>query len=91
MEILLLYKIREEILSATKKTPTQYCREIFKVLHEAQQHYTEIKLVYSMPVSLAIAVGMTIQHFWNVKLTNYDPKTETYADLIKMNEIIYQG
>jgi hypothetical protein len=69
---------------------TQYCREIFKVLNEAQQNYKEIKLVYSMPVSLAIAVGMTMQHFWNVQLTNYDPKMGTYQDLIKMNEIIYR-
>ncbi|MCU0543422.1 MAG: SAVED domain-containing protein [Oscillatoriaceae cyanobacterium Prado104] len=69
---------------------TQYCREIFKVLNQAQQEYAEIKLVYSMPVSLAIAVGMTAQHFWNILLTNYDGKTGSYQDLIKMNEIIYR-
>ena len=69
---------------------TQYCREIFKVLNEAQQNYTEIKLVYSMPVSLAVAVGMTIQHFWDVQLTNYDGKAGTYQNLIKMNEITYR-
>jgi len=44
----------------------------------------------SMPVSLAIAVGMTTQHFWNIQLTNYDGKTGTYQDLIKMNEITYR-
>lgn len=68
---------------------TQYCREIFKVLNQAQQNYAEIKLVYSMPVTLAIAVGMTTQHFWNIQLTNYDSKTGGYKDLIKMNEVIY--
>lgn len=69
---------------------TQYCREIFKVLNQAQQEYVEIKLVYSMPVSLAIAVGMTVQHFWNIQLTNYDSQTGSYQNLIKMNEIIYR-
>ncbi|PSB53926.1 hypothetical protein C7B67_01000 [filamentous cyanobacterium Phorm 6] len=69
---------------------TQYCREIFKVLNQAQQQYKEIKLVYSMPVSLAIAVGMTTQHFWSILLTNYDGKTGGYQDLIKMNEVIYR-
>jgi len=70
---------------------TQYCREIFKVLNQAQQEYAEIKLVYSMPVSLALAVGRTTQHFWNILLTNYDSKTGSYQDLIKMNEFIYRN
>jgi hypothetical protein len=69
---------------------TQYCREIFKVLNEAQQEYEEIKLVYSMPVNLGVAVGMTTQHFWPILLTNYDEKTGRYKDLIKMNEITYR-
>lgn len=68
----------------------QYCREIFKVLNQAQQDYAEIKLVYAMPVSLALAVGMTTQHFWNIQLTNYNSQTG-YEDLIKMNEVIYRN
>jgi hypothetical protein len=67
----------------------QYCREIFHTLNEAQQQYQEIKLVYSMPIGLAIAVGMTIQNFWNIQLTNYDGQTGQYLDLIKMNDIKY--
>jgi SMODS-associated and fused to various effectors sensor domain len=70
---------------------TQYCREIFKVLNQAQQDYAEIKLVYSMPVTLALAVGMTTQHFWNILLTNYNSQTGSYQDLIKMNEVIYRN
>ncbi|WP_249071861.1 SAVED domain-containing protein [Argonema antarcticum] len=70
---------------------TQYCREIFNVLNKAQQNYQEIRLVYSMPVNLAVAVGMATQHFWNILLTNYDSKTGKYEDLIKMNEVTYRG
>lgn len=43
-----------------------------------------------MLVTLALAVGMTAQHFWNILLTNYDGKTGSYQALIKMNEIIYR-
>ncbi len=68
----------------------QYCREIFKVLNQAQQDYAEIKLVYAMPVTLALAVGMTTQHFWNILLTNYNSQTGSYQDLIKMNDVIYR-
>lgn len=70
---------------------TQYCREIFNVLNKAQQNYQEIRLVYSMPVNLAVAVGMATQHFWNILLTNYEGKTGEYKDLIKMNEVTYRG
>ena len=70
---------------------TQHCREIFNVLNKAQREYGEIRLVYSMPVNLAIAVGMATQHFWNILLTNYDSKTGEYKDLIKMNEITYRS
>ncbi len=70
---------------------TQYCREIFNVLNKAQREYGEIKLVYSMPVNLAIAVGMATQHFWNILLTNYEGKTGEYKDFIKMNEVTYRS
>ena len=68
----------------------QYCREIFKVLNDTQQHYDEIRLLYSMPVSLAIAVGIAAQNYWNIMLTNYDSATNTYRDLIKLNQIRYR-
>lgn len=67
----------------------QYVREVFTVLSECQQQYKEIKLIYSMPVSLGIAMGMAIGKYWNVVLTNYNPKTGQYKVLIKMNEVEY--
>jgi hypothetical protein len=67
----------------------QYSREIFKVLNEAQRQYDEIRLMYSMPNALGIVLGMAIQNYWNIRLTNYDSATYTYRDLIKTNEIRY--
>lgn len=67
----------------------QYVREIFHILNEKQQEYQEIKLVYSMPVSLAIAGGMAIGDFWNIILTNFNRDTQSYDDLIKINQVKY--
>lgn len=67
----------------------QYCREIFAVLNETQGNYKEIKLVYSMPVALAIVLGMALQNYWNIILTNYDKTTNTYQNVIKTNKVTY--
>ncbi len=65
----------------------QYSREIFKVLNLAQQNYEEIRLVYSMPVALAIILGIALQNYWNITLTQYDSGSSTYRDLMKLNEL----
>lgn len=67
----------------------QYCREIFSVLNEAQRTYREIKLVYSMPVALAIVLGMAFKNYWNIMLTNYDKTNNSYKTIIKTNEVTY--
>lgn len=83
-------KSRCEGTIAANEDWLQYCREIFKVLNLAQQQgYEEIKLVYSMPVALAIAVGMAAQNYWPILLTNYDKATNRYRDLMRLNELTY--
>lgn len=67
----------------------QYSREIFKTLNWAQQRYQEIRMIYSMPVSLSVILGMAIQNYWNIMLTNYEKGSGTYRDLMRTNEITY--
>jgi hypothetical protein len=69
----------------------QYSREIFKTINIAQQkNYQEIKLVYSMPITLGILVGMAVQQYWPILLTQYD--NSTYRNLINLQEFkLYRG
>jgi hypothetical protein len=63
----------------------QYSREIFKTLNIAQQkNYQEIKLVYSLPISLGILIGMAVQQYWPILLTQYE--NSTYKDLINLQD-----
>jgi hypothetical protein len=66
-----------------------YCQEIYQILNEAQQQYDEIRLVYSMPVTLAVTVGIAAQNYWNILLTNYESSTGTYENLLKLNQVRY--
>lgn len=64
-----------------------YVREIFKELNELQGKYEEIKLIYSMPVSIGLMLGVAIQNYWKIRLTQYaDGK---YEDLLCTNDIKY--
>ncbi|GCA88612.1 SAVED domain-containing protein [Microcystis aeruginosa] len=69
----------------------QYSREIFKTINIAQQkNYQEIKLVYSMPITLGILVGMAVQQYWPILLTQYE--NSTYRNLINLQEFkLYRG
>lgn len=67
----------------------RYCQEIFTILNSAQQTYDEIRLIYSMPVALAVALGCALQNYWNIMLTNYESENGTYQNLMRMNELRY--
>ena len=87
-DVILLKKIGSNQISFEEDW-SQYCREIYYVINEKHKQYKEIKLVYTMPVSLAIGVGMEVQHFINIQLTQYDSEKRTYLDIIKINEVTY--
>lgn len=46
-------------------------KEIYSVINELQQQVPKIKLVYSMPVTLGILLGMSIQTYWDIEVTQY--------------------
>ncbi len=64
----------ESIVGATLHTPEEFIRanqEIYSVLNELQQHAPHITLVYSMPTTIGILLGMSIQNYWDIALTQY--------------------
>ncbi len=65
----------------------QYVREIFKELNELQIKYEEVKLVYSMPISIGLMLGVAIHNYWKIMLTQYEDGV--YKDLMYTNEIKY--
>ncbi|NCS19460.1 MAG: SAVED domain-containing protein [Microcystis aeruginosa G11-06] len=69
----------------------QYSREIFTTINSTQQNnYQEIKLVYSIPITLGILVGMSVQQYWPILLTQYE--NSTYRNLINLQEFkLYRG
>ena len=65
----------------------RYIQEIFYILNKLQTEYKEIKLVYSIPVSIGLGIGMAIQNYWHILLTNY--QQGEYKDLIYIDEFQY--
>ncbi len=92
-----LSKLKEPIvhlqstLGATISNPQDFIeanREIYAIINELQQKVSHIKLVYSMPTSIALSLGMAIQTYWDIELTQFD-KGE-YKTVIKhLNKIKY--
>ncbi|NJL90638.1 MAG: SAVED domain-containing protein [Coleofasciculaceae cyanobacterium SM2_1_6] len=64
-----------------------YCQEIFNVLNNIQSYYgqQEIRLVYSMPVILGMALGTVLQSYWNITITQYEKSS--YRDFINLQKI----
>lgn len=62
-------------LGATIHKPEDFIRanqEIYSVINNLQQNVSKIRLVYSMPVTLGILLGMSIQNYWDIEITQYD-------------------
>ena len=78
-------------LGATITNPKDFIKankEIYAVLNELQQKTVHIKLIYSMPISIALLLGMAIQNYWDVELTQYFEGE--YKTVIKhLNKIKY--
>jgi len=81
----------ESTIGATIDKPETFIRanqEIYSVINELQQSIPKIKLVYSMPVTLGILLGMSIQTYWDIEVTQYSEGE--YKSVIKhLNQIKY--
>lgn len=63
-------------------------QEIYAVINEIQQQVSHITLVYSMPTTIAIMIGMSVQNYWDIELTQFGDGE--YKTVIKhLNKIKY--
>ncbi len=78
-------------VGATLKNKEDFIRanqEIYAVINELQQSVSHIKLLYSMPTTVAILLGMSIQNYWDIELTQFGDGE--YKSVIKhLNRIKY--
>ena len=63
----------------------QYVKEIFTILNELQTKYSHIVIAHAMPESIALLVGMAINEYWNVTITQYD--NLEYKKVYNMSDI----
>ena len=92
-----LQKLNEPIVhlkskvGSTLKKADQFLKankEIYQVLNDMQQKDKAIKLVYSMPVTVGFLLGMSMQTYWKVTLTQFD--NGEYRSIVKnLNKIRY--
>ena len=63
-------------------------QEIYAVINELQQTCSHIKLVYSMPTTVAIMIGMSVQNYWDIEVTQFSDGE--YKSVVQhLNEIKY--
>jgi len=63
-------------------------QEIYAVINELQQQSPHITLAYSMPTTVGILLGMSIQNYWDIELTQFSDGE--YKTVVKhLNEIKY--
>lgn len=67
----------------------EHSQEIYSILNTLQTKYNHIILAHSMPESLALVIGMAVENYWNLTITQYNPKTSDYDEMYTMNQIKY--
>ncbi len=81
----------QSTIGATIKDSKDFIRanqEIYTVINELQQNTSHIRLVYSMPTTVAILLGMSVQNYWDIEVTQFSDGE--YKTVIKhLNEIKY--
>lgn len=66
---------------------TDYSQEIYNIFNEVQTTYKTIRVAHSMPEALAILLGMGLENYWNVEITQYS--NGSYPVIYRMNQIKY--
>lgn len=66
-----------------------HAKEIYSVMNELQISYKSIYLAHAMPEALSLVLGMAIENYWNLTITQYNHETNDYDNVYIMNKIKY--
>jgi len=67
-------KVGDKIVTGTvppKDEWTEYSHEIYTKLHDYRLHYKKIIIAHAMPEALAFLLGMAMENYWNIEITQY--------------------
>ena len=65
----------------------RYAQEIYNTINDLRMHYNKITIAHSMPEAVAIILGMALENYWEIEITQYD--NEDYKQVIMLNSINY--
>ncbi|MDX4038015.1 hypothetical protein [Aliarcobacter skirrowii] len=66
---------------------TSYAQQIYTVLNQAQTKYKKIVIAHAMPEALSIVLGMALENYWNIDITQFEQNDYKY--IYTMNQIKY--
>lgn len=66
---------------------TIYAQELYTVIRDAQIKYKKTVIAHAMPEALSIILGMAIENYWDVEITQYE--NQDYKYIYTMNKINY--
>ncbi len=70
-----------------KEEWSEYAAEIYTVLHDMRLRFDKIILAHAMPEALAFIVGMAIENYWNIDITQYE--VDGYKRVYNMQDVKY--
>lgn len=64
-----------------------YAQEIYNTINNLHLEYSDITIAHSMPEAVAIIVGMALENYWNINITQFDQGD--YKTVINLQSIHY--
>jgi len=65
----------------------EYSSQIYTVINELQTQFKKITIAHSMPEALAILLGMAMENYWDVNITQY--VNQDYKTMYNLKEIVF--
>lgn len=65
----------------------EYTKEIYNIINEVQTEFYEITIAHAMPEAISIILGMSMENYWNINITQYE--NNNYKTVFNMKNIKY--